>query len=122
MREKRICPKHGEVEFLRYRKKGAYYWRCCECKKTLQVKKQKDNKLRAIKHLGGKCLHCGFSDITRPEVFDFHHIDPSNKESVPSKLGSYSWERMKKEIDKCICLCANCHRTEHNGSSGGPSA
>jgi len=25
----------------------------------------------------------------------------------------YAWERIQKEIEKCIPLCCNCHRLEH---------
>jgi hypothetical protein len=58
------------------------------------------------------CKKCGEND---PCCLDFHHLDPT--------LKSYSFGRLKKkayakktilaEINKCIILCANCHRKLH---------
>lgn len=55
------------------------------------------------------CRDCGESN---PVLLDFHHIDPSNKYDCVSKLigSARSWNVVKSEIDKCIVLCANCHR------------
>jgi hypothetical protein len=53
------------------------------------------------------CSHCGETD---PIVLDFHHIDPSTKETT--KFNNLGWERMMAEVEKCIVLCANCHRRE----------
>ena len=69
-------------------------------------------KRQAIEYCGGKCTHCG--GIFPPAVYDFHHIDPNEKEVAISKIMSHSWESIKIELNKCILLCANCHRIEHN--------
>lgn len=53
------------------------------------------------------CLHCGESD---PVVLEFHHTgDKENEISVLAGAG-YPVETIQKEIDRCIVLCANCHR------------
>ena len=68
----------------------------------------------AVDYLGGECKHCGWEgDISG---FDFHHRDPNEKEFNPSakELASISWEKAKKELDKCDLLCALCHRLEHS--------
>ena len=70
------------------------------------------NKLQAIEYLGGKCNHCEIVSEHRV-IYDFHHLDSSEKEADPGSLMHYGWERIKKELDKCILLCANCHRIEH---------
>ena len=60
-----------------------------------------------------KCQHCGEND---PVVLDWHHTDPSIKEaSVSWLLQNRSRKAILEEIDKCICLCANCHRRAHHG-------
>lgn len=81
-----------------------------------QIKTQerrKRNKQKAVDYLGGKCLHCATA-YENNSVYDFHHVDTTTKEADPGSLLHYSWKRIVKELDKCILLCANCHRIEHN--------
>jgi UV DNA damage repair endonuclease len=63
--------------------------------------------------LGCTCSLCGIID--HPIGFDFHHINHEEKEYTVSKMTGYKWERIKKEIDKCIMICAVCHRKLHKG-------
>lgn len=64
---------------------------------------------KAIEYKGGACVCCGYNK--HPGVLDFHHIDPSNKEfSIGTKGYTRSWEKVRAELDKCILVCANCHR------------
>jgi len=57
-------------------------------------------------------MQCGYNKCL--EALEFHHRNPSEKEfNVSSKGHSRSWERVKKEIEKCDLLCANCHREIH---------
>ena len=77
-------------------------------------KRRLERKLWAVNYLGNVCNKCGKS---YPHyVYDFHHIDPKNKEFSVSLLLYYSIESIKKELDKCMLLCANCHREEHWGA------
>jgi len=60
-----------------------------------------------------RCLQCGENHIG---CLEFHHPDPSVKEGNPSSLicqSGRTFERVKKELEKCIVLCANCHRKLH---------
>lgn len=86
--------------------------RLTEISKLKQRKTRATNKAKAVKYLGGCCKHCGLVS-TYLGVYDFHHIDMSEKEADPGSLLHYRWERIQKELDKCILLCANCHRIEH---------
>lgn len=69
-------------------------------------------KERAIAYLGGSCRICGYDKW--PAAFDFHHIDSMEKDFTISDVMT-SWERIKPELDKCVLLCANCHREVHDG-------
>jgi len=65
-----------------------------------------------IKSLNIKCERCGFNN---PAALDFHHKNPKEKKDT---IGNLKWsgcsnEVFKNEIEKCIVLCANCHRIEH---------
>ena len=43
---------------------------------------------------------------------DFHHL--RDKEfNIANEIKNLSIDNLKKEIDKCIVLCANCHRKLH---------
>ena len=65
----------------------------------------------AVKYKGGKCEDCK-STYPMP-VFEFHHLDPSQKEFSWNKMRLVGDEKLYKELDKCVLLCANCHRIRH---------
>ena len=60
--------------------------------------------------LGIWCAHCGENDY---RCLDFHHIDPSTKSFSIGNQEARSFQSILKEIQKCIVLCSNCHRKEH---------
>ena len=78
------------------------------------AKRRKKIKAMAVEYRGGRCMICGYSKCV--EALDFHHIDPKTK-SFGLGLGGLtrSWERVKNEADKCMLICANCHREVHAG-------
>lgn len=68
----------------------------------------------AIEYKGGKCILCGYNKCI--QSLYFHHVGNSKKDFGISDRGyTRSWERVKQEIDKCILVCANCHRELHVG-------
>ena len=68
----------------------------------------------AREYKGGKCILCGYKKSQR--ALSFHHLNPKEKDFDLSSRGlTRSWERIKKEIDKCVLLCANCHMEIHEG-------
>ena len=70
-------------------------------------------KLDCIAYRGGKCQSCNYSKCQA--ALDFHHRNPDEKEfAICKKYGCRKLsEKIKKELDKCDLLCANCHREEH---------
>lgn len=51
---------------------------------------------------------CGYNKI--PEALEYDHIDRSKKVFKMSKAHWYSWDKIHKELENCVVLCANCHR------------
>lgn len=56
------------------------------------------------------CIICGEHELC---CLDFHHI--CDKEFEISAGTEVSLTRLIVEIDKCVVLCANCHRKLHAG-------
>lgn len=58
------------------------------------------------------CVVCG---ETEPVCLDFHHTNPDEKDGGLATAVSRGWceERIIREIQKCVVLCANCHRKFH---------
>lgn len=76
------------------------------------TKRRKKLKLLAVAYKGGKCERCGYNKYVG--ALEFHHINPSQKDFGFSSKGiTLSWEKMKKELDKCMLLCSNCHSEVH---------
>jgi transcription elongation factor Elf1 len=79
--------------------------------KSVSDRRRKVKKL-AIDYKGGKCVRCGYNKYIG--ALEFHHTDSNEKDFNISKSGhSISWERVKKELDKCILVCSNCHAEIH---------
>jgi hypothetical protein len=43
----------------------------------------------------------------------FHHVNPNTKDCDWSKLRKRNWKAICAELDKCICVCHNCHYDIH---------
>ena len=56
------------------------------------------------------CSICGYNKCAA--VLEFHHN--GDKDFLPNSSSGRSIENLKKEIEKCIVLCANCHRELHH--------
>lgn len=64
---------------------------------------------------GRGCDICGYNKCL--SALDFHHV--RGEKSFPvSKPGERSIELIQQEIDKCILVCANCHREIHDDGNG----
>ena len=78
------------------------------------VKRRKKVKDLAIEYKGGSCQICHYSKCV--DALEFHHINPLEKEfGIGAKGYTRSWESVRNELDKCVLLCANCHREVESG-------
>ncbi len=105
-----ICNKELPIEEFYNNGNKKIHNNCKKCfTKDIQIR-QIEKKKKAVYYLGGKCKHCGIDNII---VLEFHHLDKIKKEVRWSIMKGWSWDRILKEIKKCIPLCANCHKIEH---------
>jgi len=118
--ETKICSKCGRELPLdnfnwRDKAKGTRRADCKECHSGYMKKKYQQNKdiVGAMKAEKG-CAKCGDK---RAYVLDFHHKNPETKINTIARMTSNHYNAINKElleeIEKCIVLCANCHREWH---------
>ena len=79
--------------------------------KRAVAKRRKAMRMRAIEYKGGKCSRCGYDRCLG--ALEFHHADGRKDFGISQDRLTRSWSRIEKEIEKCILICANCHREEH---------
>ena len=84
---------------------------CKDCHRVTTVERHRKFKKECVAYKGGKCIDCGFAG--HPGVFDFHHTNPLEKDLEISKSKTKKLAIVKSELDKCVLLCANCHRLRH---------
>jgi hypothetical protein len=83
--------------------------------KSENVKKWRQRtKERIVKAMGGECQICGYCKTV--SAMDLHHIDPNEKDFTFGKVTAnpMSWDKIVKELRKCILLCCRCHREVHS--------
>jgi len=106
------CKKHG-LTLFRNDSKIKLHYRCLKCSSEAVQRRRDKLKELAVEYKGSKCSNCGYDKCHA--ALEFHHIDPNEKDFGISTEGfTRSFEKLKVELDKCILLCANCHRELHD--------
>ena len=113
----KICSKcHRELPLENFHKNGfdkngnqKYRGYCKDCANKIERERYQKKKkfIESQKH---KCAKCGED---RVYILDFHHIDKNKKDFTIGKIKKGNLDLIQEEIDKCIVLCANCHREFH---------
>lgn len=90
---------------------------CKECTKAAVNDLKRKFKKSCIEYKGGCCSICNYSKCDT--ALEFHHLDPKEKDFTIADTVTYKFtDSIKLELDKCILVCANCHRELHYGGSG----
>ena len=85
-----------------YEANKAYYYERNKIRRTTTIAKVEELKSKL------SCVDCGNNN---PIVFEFDHISDNKLKNISTMARSgYSWEKILKEVNKCECVCANCHR------------
>ena len=107
------CAKCGEEKQEKdfYSKGKTVQAYCKPCFNSYCSQRWIKKKIDAVESFGGKCHDC---KAAYPyQVFEFHHLDPKEKDHDWGKLRLKSPEKIRDELSKCVMLCANCHRVRH---------
>lgn len=106
----RECKHHGKCRWI-LENRGAY--RCTKCRSQAVTKRRRKVKQLLIEYKGGKCEMCGYDKCIA--ALEFHHRDPSKKEfGIGCNGNTIKLEKAKKEVDKCMLICSNCHKEIHH--------
>jgi hypothetical protein len=65
------------------------------------INHRRNTKIKLVEYKGGCCEKCGYNKTI--QALQFHHINTNDKDFTISGK-SYCFERMKKEVDKCILV------------------
>lgn len=112
----RECKTHGITTYKWYRHSGTkkgYCYGCKACRLQWTQERQNHHRKVIIEYKGSCCTVCGYDKCQA--ALEFHHTYSSDKLFTLSKPNmSMSLLKLKLEADKCVLLCANCHREHHN--------
>lgn len=127
----RYCPKCKEIYVLE-RFNGRKY--CVDCKRkddrvratrwrseggaaNVPISKRRSAlKKKIVKMMGGRCSRCGYNESLA--ALDFHHVGEKT-ERVGTLIhqaacGNKEYlSALYAEVEQCMLLCSNCHRTLH---------
>ena len=82
----------------------------------VQRVRQRQQELKQLVNVIRDHNGCAFCVESTTCCLDFHHLDPSQKEEkISYLLRCKSEKRLLEEIEKCVSVCANCHRKIHAG-------
>lgn len=91
--------------------KRLHSW-CKDCHREVTNLKYKENR-DWVNSLKVCCSRCGYNK--NKAALEFHHPDNNKEYTINSltRTALSNKDKIMKEIEKCVVLCANCHREEH---------
>lgn len=116
--DNKVCPRcetsKSIDEFYKRSNRGDYNGYCKKCSNEYHTERVKNVKIKMVEYKGCECIDCHLklNDINYV-VFDFHHLNPNEKDPNFDKIKYQKWDVIKNEINKCVLLCSNCHRIRH---------
>ena len=73
---------------------------------------RKNTKQKLVEALGSCCQICKYNKSN--SALEIHHINPNEKDKDYFNMRGGLSPKLKTELDKCVLLCANCHREIHH--------
>jgi predicted transcriptional regulator len=117
LKNSKICKKCGKDTNKKNsssRGHGVYCFTVCKsCHNQQRIERFRRKKSNALAIKGGKCQRPGCGYDKCQDALEFHHIEPEQKDPHWKNMRSWSLEKTKKELEKCLLLCSNCHREKH---------
>lgn len=100
------------VEFF-YKNGNGKHSQCKSCLSKRYHKHQRSLKKEIVNYKGGACNLCGYNKCLT--ALEFHHLNPNEKDFNVARATQRGMplNKLKEEADKCVLLCANCHREVH---------
>src|SRR3954447_19466235 len=119
--ELRRCRRHGVVVFHLYvQRSGRREYKCKRCVGEAVTRRHRRLKALLVKEAGGCCAVCGYSKAINNLCF--HHVDPRQKSFPMTMARGKSEAAYRRELAKCVLVCANCHGEIESGLIASPPA
>lgn len=107
------CTLKKDISEFYERSNGGYTAYCKPCTIKQSLERQRKFKKDCIEYKGGCCVKCGYNKCDA--ALEFHHLDPTQKDYTIANVRMTNFnDSVKSELDKCILVCANCHREIHS--------
>ena len=110
-KECKKCHNILPIEDFNVKPSGSLKSYCKKCNNEGRYSLLKRRKMEIIQKFGNKCSICGYNKNIA--ALEFHHIDPNEKEFHLGSTKTTNLDKLLLEMDKCILVCANCHREIH---------
>lgn len=120
----KVCEKTKPInEFHKNKVHGGKTYYRSECKPCYQDYKKVyrykvSDYINELKQ-NSSCTKCGYSKETHKNfshrALEFHHPQNNKEFAIGNAVSKgVGLDRIKKEIDKCVILCARCHAEIHH--------